>query len=228
MIPLETDDPPAEQTVPGDIVDAVFAISCRTLPVDHVYALSKAIAEAIPWFAEEPRAGLHTIHGAGSGSGWMRPEGPDALLQLSRRAKFALRLPIHRLDGAAALLGRTLQVADWPLEVDGLTPRPLSRITTLFSRSVVFAGEDNEAAFLAAAAGELGTLGIKPDRMMCGRVTPVATPACTYQTRSLMLAGLTQEQSLRLQQQGLGAGRKLGCGLFIPHKDIADLRSRSD
>ena len=31
-----------------------------------------------------------------------------------------------------------------------------------------------------------------------------------------------------LQQHGLGAERKLGCGLFIPHKDIADLRSRSD
>ena len=37
-----------------------------------------------------------------------------------------------------------------------------------------------------------------------------------------------QEQSLRLQRSGLGAGRALGCGLFIPHKDIADLRSRTD
>ena len=64
--------------------------------------------------------------------------------------------------------------------------------------------------------------------MVCGRVTPVATPARTYRTRSLMLAGLTLEQSLLLQQSGLGAGRKFGCGLFIPHKDIADLRSRSD
>jgi hypothetical protein len=43
-----------------------------------------------------------------------------------------------------------------------------------------------------------------------------------------MLAGLTREQSLLLQQSGLGAGRKLGCGLFIPHKDIGDLQSRSD
>ena len=42
-----------------------------------------------------------------------------------------------------------------------------------------------------------------------------------------MLAGLTPEQSLALQRQGLGAERKLGCGVFIPHKDIGDLRSRS-
>jgi hypothetical protein len=43
-----------------------------------------------------------------------------------------------------------------------------------------------------------------------------------------MLAGLTLEESLALQRHGLGAKRKLGCGVFIPHKDIADLRSRSD
>ena len=53
-------------------------------------------------------------------------------------------------------------------------------------------------------------------------------PGRSYQARSLMLAGLGLEQSLLLQRSGLGAGRTLGCGLFIPHKDIADLRSRDD
>ena len=211
----------------ADIVDAVFAIACRSLPVDHAYALQQAIQDALPWFAQEPLAGLHTVHGAASGSGWMRPEGPDALLQLSHRAKLALRLPRHRLEDAAALLGRTLRVAGWPLRVEKMALRPLSRITTLFSRCVVLAAGD-EAAFVIAATGELGALGIKPASLVCGRVTPVATPSETFQSRSLMLAGLTREQSLLLQQSGLGAGRKLGCGLFIPHKDIGDLRSRPD
>ena len=209
------------------IVDAVFAIACPCLPVDHAYALQQAIQEALPWFAEEPHAGLHTVHGAASGSGWMRPEGADALLQLSHRAKLALRLPRHRLEDAAALVGRMLQVAGWPLGVEKMALRPLSRITTLFARCVVLTADD-EAAFVSAASAELGALGIRPERMVCGRVTPVATPARTYQARSLMLAGLTIEQSLLLQQSGLGAGRKFGCGLFIPHKDIADLRSRTD
>jgi CRISPR-associated protein Cas6 len=209
------------------IVDAVFAIACRSLPVDHAYALQQAIEEALPWFAQEPSAGLHTVHGAASGSGWMRPEGADALLQLSHRAKLALRLPAHRAQEAAALVGHTLQVAGWPLRVEKMALRPLSRITTLFSRCVVLAADD-EVAFVSAATGELGALGIRAERMVCGRVTPVATPERTYQARSLMLAGLGLEQSLLLQRSGLGAGRKFGCGLFIPHKDIADLRSRSD
>jgi CRISPR-associated protein Cas6 len=224
----EEESAATEQAVQADILDAVFAISCRSLPVDHAYALSQAIQAALPWFAQEPGAGLHTIYGAASASGWTRPEGADALLHLSHRAKLALRLPRHRLDDAAALLGRTLQVAGWPLRVDRLSLRPLSRITTLFSRCVVFAAAGDEAAFLAAAAGALGALGINLGTMLCGRVTPVATPARTYQTRSLMLAGLTPEQSLALQQHGLGIERKLGCGVFIPHKDIGDLRSSSD
>jgi len=213
---------------PFDIVDAVFAISCRSLPVDHAYALSQAIQAALPWFAAEPGAGLHTIHGAASGSGWLRPEGEHAMLQLSHRAKLALRLPRRRLDDAAAMIGRTLQVADQPLRVDRLSVRSLSRITTLFSRSVLLGDTNDEAAFLAAAAGELGALGIDAGRMLCGRVTPVATPARSYQTRSLMLAGLKPEHALALQQHGLGAGRVLGCGLFIAHKDIADLRTSAD
>jgi CRISPR-associated protein Cas6 len=215
------------QDAPADIVDAVFAIACRSLPVDHAYALQQAIEEALPWFAEEPLAGLHAVHGAASGSGWMRPEGPDALLQLSHRAKLALRLPAHRAEEATALVGRTLQVAGSPLRVEKMALRPLSRITTLFSRCVVLA-EGDEAVFVSAATEELGALGIRAERMVCGRVTPVATPDRTYQARSLMLAGLALEQSLLLQRSGLGAGRKLGCGLFIPHKDIADLRSRSE
>ncbi len=222
----------AQQAVPGGIVDAVFAISCRSLPVDHAYALSQAIQSALPWFALEPAAGLHTIHGAGSGSGWMRPEEPDALLHPAQRAKLALRLPRQRLDDAARLAGSTLQVAGHALCVGKLAVRPLSRITTLFSRYVTYVTMDgpgaDEAQFLAAAAGQLGALGMRPAEMLCGRTTLVVTPTRTLQTRSLMLAGLSLEHSLLLQQRGLGAERKLGCGLFIPHKDIGDLRSRSD
>jgi CRISPR-associated protein Cas6 len=212
----------------ADIVDAVFAISCRSLPVDHAYALSQAVQAALPWFADEPDAGLHTIHGAASASGWMRPEAPHELLQLSHRAKLALRLPRERLRDAAALTGRTLEVAGWPLGVEALSARPLSRITTLFARTVTFAGAEEETEFVAAAEAELGALGIKVSTMLCGRVTTLATPARTYRARSLMLAGLKPEQSLELQRRGLGGERKLGCGLFIPHKDVGDLRSRED
>jgi len=211
-----------------EVVDAVFAIECRSLPVDHAYALSQAIQAALPWFAGEPQAGLHTVHGAASGAGWKRPEGEDAVLQLSRRTKLVLRLPGRRMADAAALTGRTLDVAGSPMRVGRLAARPLLRIASLFARSVIFEGAADEAAFVAAAIEALRALGVEASTMLCGREVTLATPRRSYRTRSLMVTVATPAQSLELQRHGLGEARKLGCGLFIPHKDVGDLRSRSD
>ena len=216
--------PPEEYIVPDTIVDAVFTISCRNLPVDHAYALSQAIQRALPWFADEEYAGLHLVHGAESGNGWLRPSAPQALLHLSRRTKLALRIPKRRAADAGALLNQTLDVDGHALRVDRIALRPLARITTLFSRHVVITAGDNETSFLSAATGQLGALGIRPQKMLCGLTTRIATPARTLQTCSLMLADLRIEESVLLQQHGLGLERKLGCGLFLPHKDINDLR----
>jgi CRISPR-associated protein Cas6 len=211
-----------------EVVDAAFAIECRSLPVDHAFALSQAILAALPWFADEPRAGLHTVHGAASGAGWQRPEGEDAMLQLSHRTRLVLRLPESRLQDAAALTGQTLDVAGFPMRVGQLQPRPLLRIASLFSRSVIFEDAAEEPAFVAAAIEALRALGVEVSTMLCGRSVTLATPQRTYRTRSLMVTVATPAQSLALQRQGLGEARKLGCGLFIPHKDVGDLRSRAD
>jgi CRISPR-associated protein Cas6 len=210
-----------------EVVDAVFALECRSLPVDHAYALSQAVQAALPWFGNEPQAALHTIHGAASGAGWLRPEGDDAELQLPRRTKLLLRLPAHRLADAAALTGRTLEVAGSALRVGRLSARPLLRIASLFSRSVIFEGAADESAFLAAATQGLRALGVEASTMLCGRDVTLATPGAIYRTRSLMLTVATPAQSLALQRQGLGEARKLGCGVFIPHKDVGDLRGEA-
>ena len=57
-------------------------------------------------------------------------------------------------------------------------------------------------------------------KALCGKSTPLATAGRPVHTRSLLLADLTPEQSVRLQQMGLGPHRKMGCGIFIPHKGI--------
>jgi hypothetical protein len=62
---------------------------------------------------------------------------------------------------------------------------------------------------------------IRVRKALCGKTTALAAPDGPIETRSLMLADLTPEESLRLQQQGLGPHRAMGCGLFIPHKGIA-------
>jgi len=209
--------------VSDDVVDLVYQIDCRSLPVDHAWALSLAVRAALPWLEQETTAGVHPIHVAESGNGWVRPENAGDLLCLSRRTKLVLRVPRQRIDAAQELVGRKLDITGHALTVGKATLRPLSAITTIFSRYVVSADGLNETDFLQAALRELQAFDVRPKKMLCGIEKVIATPDRPVHTRSLMLASLTQHESVTLQQRGLGPLRIVGCGLFIPHKDIKEV-----
>ena len=84
----------ADFIVPDDVVDLSFRIDCAQLPPDHAWLLYRALERALPWLQQEPRAAVHSIFGAASGNGWVRPaDVPGELLQLSRRTRLSLRLP---------------------------------------------------------------------------------------------------------------------------------------
>lgn len=215
----KSDERPA---VPEEIVDVVYGIACRSLPVDHAWALEQALAAALPWLADEPQAGMHPVHVPEAGNGWMRSEEPGALMFPSRRAHFWLRLPRARVSQALELAGRTLDVGGHRLEVQKASVRPLSAITTLIAH-YVFSEAPREADFLAWAHAELSALGVRPKKMLCGKERAIATPDGPRRTRSLLLADLKVEESVRVQSRGLGPYRRLGCGLFVPHKGIREV-----
>lgn len=214
--------------VPDDIIDLSFSIQCQALPVDHAHSLSQAILQALPWLAETGKAGIHQIHVANSQNGWMRPDQPDALLYLSKRTRMTLRLPKDKIKDAEKLCGQTLNVDGNELTVKQATTKPLSAITTLFSRYIAAPEEQTEAEFLSKIAEQLKSMGVQPRKMLCGTENRFRTPQGTLLTRSLMLADLELDESIILQQQGIGDNRLLGCGLFIPHKDINDIRPRGE
>ena len=210
-----------EFTIPDNIIDVVFDIKCKMLPLDHAHALSEAVLEHLPWLLDEPCAGIHQIYGAESGNGWLRPEDPEnEILVISRRQKMTLRIPKTRLDDVAKLQGQTLPIAQYSLTVGKFKQRKLSDLPTLFARYVVSRSGQDEDTFLREAAGQLQSMGITVRKMMAGRERLIRTPDKVICTRALMLADLEQEHSVLLQEQGLGEGRILGCGLFLPQKGI--------
>lgn len=227
------DDSADAPRLPDDIVDLLFAIDCKRLPVDHAYALSSAVRALVPWFDEEPRLGVHTIHVAGSQNGWERPEhSPEALIMVSRRTKLTIRVPSTRADDLVVRLqGRRIDVGGQSLTIGAAKPKPLSQETTIFARYVAaYPDADTEAfadesRFLEAAARALSALDIRVRKALCGKAAILHTPDGPIHTRTLMLAGLTREESIRLQREGLGPHRALGCGLFIPHKGIDPVKS---
>jgi CRISPR-associated protein Cas6 len=216
----EDEDRTADR-IPDDITDVLFALDCRSISVDHAHALSRALLERAPWL-QNTDCGIHTIHVAGSQNGWERPQhGGGEQLQLSRRTKLCVRIPKARIaDLKAALEGQTVDVGGAALRIGRGKQRSLTHTSTLFSRYVAGPAGEDEDAFLQWAAGELAALGVKVRKALCGKRTPLATPAGAIDTRSLMLADLTADESMLLQQHGLGPRREMGCGIFIPHKGI--------
>lgn len=217
----DDNDKSPEFRVSDDVVDLAFRVDCPTLPLDHAHALSSALLQQLPWLQEEAHAGVHLIHGAASGNGWFRPQDTrDALLHLSRRTRMRLRLPRHRLDDARQLSGKTLEIDGHPLGIGASEVFLLSSLSTLFARYVITRADVDEAEFLQQAADQLQSLGINCRKMLGGISHTLAFPDAPVVTRSLMVADLEPEQSVHLQQVGLGEGRTFGCGLFLPHKGI--------
>jgi CRISPR-associated protein Cas6 len=166
---------------------------------------------------------MHTIHVAESGNGWFRPDSSDQVLYPSRRTKLTLRLPKHRVEDAAELVGKTLDVGGYELSVNNVSHRQLSAITTLFARYIAFENTADEVEFMQAVYAELGEMGVRPKKMMCGTEKIMTRPDGPLLTRSVMIANLKFEETVKLQQLGIGSHRWMGCGIFMPHKDINEI-----
>jgi CRISPR-associated protein Cas6 len=225
----EEDHASQQPRQPHDVVDLLFSIDCRELPVDHAYSLSRAVREALPWLEDEAQAAVHTVHVAGSQNGWERPaHDGDQLLILSRRTKLTLRIPKERLGDAARLTDRELDIGGFRLKVGQSKIRPLSTQGTIFSRYVVCRPGEDEQGFLRRIAEELADMGIRIKKALCGRETALRTPDGLVHTRSLLLANLSPEHAIRLQTLGLGPHRLMGCGIFLPHKGIDPVKKQGD
>ena len=228
----QEDDKSKAFEVPDDIVDLSFEIQCRELPVDHAHQLSTALKAFLPLLADDERLGVHTVHVAGSQNGWERPD--PALGQrliLSRRTKLSLRVPKEHLGQVQdALDGAELDIAGCNLKIGKSKQKMLSTQGTLFARYVVLeSGEDDdENAFLQRIVSLLAARDIRVTKALCGKTAVVAGPNGPVQTRSLMIAGLSREESVRLQQEGVGPLRHMGCGIFIPHKGIDPVKKTQD
>jgi len=215
--------------VPDDVVDLQFRINCKCLPLEHAGQLSSAIHEVLPWIAEEEQAGVHLIHGAESGNGWQRPENAaNELLHLSKRIRMSLRMPKHRIDDAHLLTGNILRIDQYEIEVGKATIKPLSIQGTIFSRYVISHENETEDQFLQRIYDEIKSLNVNVNKLLCGKTHRMQGREQELFTRSVMLAELKPQDSVKVQQYGLGTGRTEGCGLFVPHKGIEAVKDAEE
>jgi CRISPR-associated protein Cas6 len=200
------------------MVDVAFAVHGGTaLPREHRAPLAAVLEAALPWLAGEPAVAVHRLNlSAGGGE----------LALLSGRTRLTLRVPRHRVADALALAGRTLDVAGQALRLGAGQVRELLPFGTQYAHFVAAApsaaAEGDERVFLEQVQAELGVRGIA-GRVICGRRQSlrVGGSAAALTGYGLMLDGLEREAALRLLEAGLGAHRRWGCGVFVPHKSAA-------
>lgn len=189
-----------------DVIDLVFSLSGSVVRPDYALPLWQSLRLTLPWLNDEPTAGILPIAGASAG---------DGILYLSHRALLTLRLPQHRVEDAYALSGQQLDLGGG-VEIGEARLRELLPTPAQYSPCVAM-GCSAEEEFLAACATRLDEMGVSCS-LVCGRAQARSGEGGEIRGFSLMLHGLTAEHSLRIQQLGLGEARKLGCGIFVPHK----------
>ena len=193
------------------MVDVVFALEEATLGGDHAEALSLAVRRALPWFDDEPEAGILPLSGLAHGDGGVRFVG--------RRSRLVLRLPIRRSASADFLAGARLDLDSAVLTLGKSSLRSLYPARGVVYSHLVSVGTDDEVEFLARCRALLAERAITP-QLISGKPQELRTAQGSVRGFSLMLHGLGAADSLAIQEAGLGSHRALGCGLFIPHKSV--------
>ncbi|CAC9438602.1 FIG01199507: hypothetical protein [uncultured Gammaproteobacteria bacterium] len=210
-------------TLPETIQDAVFTIHAKILPIDHAYFLSQALLKHLPWL-KEANAGVFDISVA-DGNGWEQNH-ESGFYYPSKRSKLNIRMPQEKLAEAEVLVGKTLNLGDYQIDiVKALKSKLMSDMQIVFAKHIVCDKNASEETFLQTSFTQLQALGIQPKKMMAGLKRKISMPEGAIHTRSLMIADLRKAESVKLQEVGIGKHRLLGCGLFLPQKGIESVNA---
>jgi CRISPR-associated protein Cas6 len=200
------------------MLDMVFRVRGDLLAAEHHYLLLGALAELVPEFHVEG-AGLRfaPINGQLEGKGTIR---------LSDRSRLRVRLPADRVALVLPLAGRTIRIGDHRVMLGTPTVAALTPAPTVAARTVTFKNSVEPEQFLAVARRKLDELGIAGEP----GIPLIRDGERTGQPRrkvlrikgrrivgyALQVEGLTADESLLLQEKGLGGRCRIGCGFFLP------------
>jgi CRISPR-associated protein Cas6 len=196
------------QTV-SPMVDLHFRLLGGAIPWDHGYLLYSAISRLTEegggsWFHEAGDAGLLLVRGAYA----------RGRLILDRTARFGLRLPAHLVPRALQLSGRRLDLGGTQHRIGTTRAVPLIPAAALKAQVVTTRNGHDEARFDREVRKQLHDLQIAA-AVERGKRTFLSNKGRRIIGYELLVHGLTAEESIRIQEKGLGGRRKMGCGVFV-------------
>jgi CRISPR-associated protein Cas6 len=187
-------------------VDLAFRLTGSKVPVDHGYALYSAISRLVPEFHGAENIGVHPIRGIYSGNGE---------LTLRDSSRLVLRLESERIGEFLKLAGKRLEIGNCNLRVGIPELRMLRPRPSLYSRLVTIKGFMKPEGFLEAAKRQLEKVGVEAE-LQVGERRTLRVKDKQVVGFEIGALGLDAEDSIHLQEDGLGGRRRMGCGVFVP------------
>ena len=187
-------------------VDLCFSIRGKTIPVDHGFDLYSCISRILPLFHEAQDVGLKLIRGRYTG---------DGLLSIQPNSWLVFRLFSSGLSPYINLAGNSLDLRGYLIQIGVPNTRALYPSPVLYSHLVTTRNGQDQERFLKEINRQLSEMGVKAEVHLGDRKTFTVHDKKVV-GYSLQLLGLTDENSIKVQEQGLGGRRKMGCGFFEP------------
>ena len=187
-------------------IDLVFPIQGKTIPVDHGYALYGALSRTCPHLHQSLATAIHLIRGKYCGEG---------LLALSIISRLKLRMPADELPLYLTLAGKSIDVDGHALRLGVPNPYLLKPKTAVYSHLVTTKNCQEEVRFKAEMEKQMLSLGIE-GKLAIGNRRTFKVHDKQIVGYSVLVTELTADESLTLQEKGLGGRRKMGCGVFVP------------
>jgi CRISPR-associated protein Cas6 len=213
-------------------LELVFPLNATDpIPSDHGYMLFGAITQSLPELHNgERKLAVHPIRGHQIG---------NRMIQLTTHSQLVLRVPDGEIAPLLKLAGQSLRIGTKTVRVGVPQVRSLLPATLLRSRLVTIkivgtsGNQQTPQLFLEAARRALTKIGLSDQSELLIPTRPGPTPDSqavpkrrTMRVKDveivgyeLVIAGLTADESLTLQVEGLGGKRHMGCGVFVPVRD---------
>jgi CRISPR-associated protein Cas6 len=195
------------ETKPAPSVDVAFPLLGENILFEHGYALYGALSHLLPDLHDAKWLGIHPIFGTRNGFD---------LLQLTPNSQLRLRAPLDKAQELLQLQGKPLQVAQHSLTLGRPSIQMLRPSARLSCYRATIKHAMDDAGFLRALLERFQEQQIEGD-IEIRRVRALHISDKKIICFRVWVSGLSPEHSIRLQSNGLGGRRHMGCGLFDPY-----------
>lgn len=198
-------------------VELNFPIYGKAIPADHNYALFAALVHIAPEIRNQSHLSILSIPGYGDRQG---------KVLLTEQSCMRIRSVISQIPLIYCFAGKSLKLGDHDIQVGIPEVRTLQHAAKLRARIVTIKGFTAPEPFIAAVQRQLerleinGSVSIPCDRKGDFLRKTIKIQRFTVVGFTTEIANLSAEDSIRLQQFGIGGKRHMGCGFFLPGREV--------